>query len=147
MKNNNYKKIYLAGTIYNSDSFGSKWKTELMKSFLHTINVSYIFYDPNPTTNIDINKDKYLVTRDKATIEECDILIAYIEKITFGTTMEILHAFNNNKLIIIIDPNNDFKEDLWLNFHSHYIVNDTVSVTNIMSRLFSDELKIKTIIV
>lgn len=62
-----------------------------------------------------------LIKSDKLWIEHgTDILVAYIEKATFGTSMEILHAWNNKIPIYVILPpeSRDLKDDYWLSYHA-----------------------------
>jgi nucleoside 2-deoxyribosyltransferase len=107
-------KIYLAGSIYTEEP-GISWK----KRFRDQLDpVLYRFFDPDP-----VNEPEYfMIARDKAEIENCDIFVAYIERPSFGTAMEILHSFNQQKTpILIINPGMKFETDLWLSYHSHSI--------------------------
>jgi len=61
-------------------------------------------------------KDK-IVEQDKACIDTCDILVAYVRKYSAGTMMEILHAWNCQKTIYLIDPTGNFREDVWIDSH------------------------------
>jgi nucleoside 2-deoxyribosyltransferase len=120
------KRIYLAGSIYNNPP-GCNWKSEF-KNFLHdrfppTIGITFSCIDPNPNMNNNEVANMSVVSVDKQMIDSSDILVAYIEKCTFGTTMEIFYAYQQqNKLVIVIDPLEQFKHDIWLNYHSHKIV-------------------------
>ena len=61
-----------------------------------------------------------VVENDKALISKCHIIVAYIRKITFGTTMEILHAFNSNvPVYVILHPDVEhLRNDVWLFYHT-----------------------------
>ena len=119
-------KIYLAGTIYKVEP-GLSWKKGLIHELcplnkwgeFHVESNKYNFFDPDP-----INEPfNYCIARDKQEIEYCDIFVAYIEHPTFGTSMEILHAFNQQSIpVLIINPSMNYQNDLWLKYHSHLIV-------------------------
>lgn len=59
-----------------------------------------------------------IVINDKNNISECDILVAYVEKATFGTTMEILFAWERHKPVYVINPEMTLIEDIWLSYHT-----------------------------
>jgi nucleoside 2-deoxyribosyltransferase len=64
---------------------------------------------------------KIIVELDKIKIEESDILVAYIERFSSGTSMEILHAWNLKKPVFIISPNKLAINSIWLEYHSNRI--------------------------
>jgi len=109
-------RIYLAGTIYD-DEPGKSWKKDFTKKF-EDVEYKYEFFDPDP-----INEpEPYFVARDKAEIQKCDILVAYIERVTVGTTMEIFYAHSlGTKPVMIINPTGKLYTDLWMNEHIHYL--------------------------
>ena len=111
-------RIYLAGTIYKEEP-DKLWKRQLRDYFNPKEDVAdqnlqndmYDFFDPDPQPGADV----YVVARDKAEIQKCDILVAYIQRPTVGTSMEILYAHMlGTKPIIIINPNGKMLGDLWL---------------------------------
>lgn len=113
---------YLAGTHYDEEPHKS-WKQELIDSLQGVRivepkfqNIRHNFYDPNPIAgawSTDIIKN------DKLHIQKSDILVAYISKITIGTTMEIFYANSLNKRVYVIDykGQNKLKTNLWLFGH------------------------------
>ena len=110
--------IYLAGTIYN-DSIHANWKNifndSIDKEFFST-------FDPAP----DMEPKSFdTVARDKQIIDRSQIIVAYIAKITVGTTMEIFYAHTNGKIVYIIDATEDnrLQNDLWLSAHCHRFFN------------------------
>ena len=120
------KKIYLAGTIYTEEPHKS-WKYEFRNSMSGKISnkISFSYIDPNPNTENNEFSKKVVVPIDKQIISSSDILIAYIVNCSFGTTMEIFYAFQQqNKLVIVIDPYEKYGEDVWLKYHTHLIVNN-----------------------
>ena len=108
----NKVKIYLAGTIYN-DPEDISWKSRFIAQL--PVNVFKI-YDPNPKLGAGYD----VIPRDKRVIEDSDFLIAYIRKPTFGTTMEIKHAFDcRNITTFVIDPLGINISSIWLDYHIH----------------------------
>jgi nucleoside 2-deoxyribosyltransferase len=65
-----------------------------------------------------------IVEGDKAAIESCDIVIAYIKQASFGTAMEILHAFKNKIPVYLIDPHNKWRDDVWVRYHTSKTFDD-----------------------
>jgi nucleoside 2-deoxyribosyltransferase len=60
-----------------------------------------------------------IVTCDKDAIESCDVFVAYIDKYSVGTSMEILHSYNKHiPVYLIVTPGRGFENDIWLQVHS-----------------------------
>lgn len=111
-------KIYLAGTIYNTYP-GNTWKSRLRKYFLKDIDQRFEFIDPDPKEECDLT----MVARDKSAINSCDIMVAYIERASVGTSMEIYHAFLRGDIpIIVICPNDFCTGNIWIEAHIHVMV-------------------------
>ena len=103
-------KIYLAGTIYNEEP-GKSWKQRFIQELDSSL---YEFFDPDPANE----PEGYMVARDKAEITKCDIFVAYIERPSFGTAMEIMYtSILGTKPIMIINPNMTLYNDLWVSYH------------------------------
>lgn len=66
-------------------------------------------------SNEEITK---IVECDKNAIIQCDILVAYIQKPSFGTIMEILHSYNNQIPVYVINPDGTLVNDVWLKYHT-----------------------------
>jgi len=112
-------KIYLAGTIYDNEP-ASSWKKRFIESLCDN-NIEYEIFDPAPQDECDLT----MVARDKAAINKSDVFVAYIEKTTVGTSMELYHAFlQNNIPIIVICPNRIVEGNIWIEAHSHVIVSN-----------------------
>ena len=60
----------------------------------------------------------YIVQRDKKLILQSDILVAYINRLSFGTIMEIMFAYDHGVPVYVICDNDQFLDDAWLLFHS-----------------------------
>lgn len=107
-------RIYLAGTIYKEEP-DRLWKTQFRNLFSDEV---YEFFDPDPQNEPEF----YMVSRDKAEIQKCDIFVAYIQRPSFGTAMEILYASSlMTKPVLIINPNMSLAGDLWVEYHSDMI--------------------------
>jgi len=59
-----------------------------------------------------------IVETDLDLIDSCDVLVAYIEKPTFGTIMEIVYANNSGKKVYVINPDGTLWNDIWLRYHT-----------------------------
>lgn len=121
-------KIYLAGwhkdydyRAYCKDEYGDK----------------IIFIDPMENISFDklykeIGKDLsdiYLIRRDKKLIEECDILVAKVEKLppwefSCGTFMEIMYAYEKGVPVFLISSDENIIENPWMKFHSEALFYD-----------------------
>jgi len=109
-------KIYLAGTIY-TDPIDADWKNRFI-SVLKKNNTDQQFkiYDPNPINEVGDE----VVAIDKKIIESCDYLVAYVKNASFGTAMEIKHAFDKQNIVVfVIDPTSKNLDNIWLKYHSH----------------------------
>ena len=64
-----------------------------------------------------------IVNPDKQEIKSCSILLANCWQVSVGTSMEILYAWERNKLIISVIPKNTFIS-AWIIAHSHRIFHE-----------------------
>ena len=105
--------VYLAGYVketeyrqYSKDKYGKEID----------------FFDPisefEDNFLLPIEESFDIVTKEKYQIEQSNILVAYIKRKTIGTTMEIMHAFNNGIPVFVIVEDEAFKSDLWLAYHT-----------------------------
>ena len=109
----NKPKIYLAGTISENE-----YRDYVKNMYGHLLDIK------DPFVDVDHNKsNESIVLNDITLINKCDMLIAYINKITIGTTMEISHAYNIGKTVYIITTP-ELEKDIWLTYHSTKIYND-----------------------
>ena len=106
-------KIYLAGA--NSEQ---KYRDYVKQQYGHLFDIK------DPFVEVDHSlPPSSIVNDDLDLINECDILIAYIQKVTVGTTMEIFHAYNSGKKVYIITKPKLYK-DIWLSANSTEIYAD-----------------------
>jgi len=92
--------------------------------------------------NIGKNEyDTYIVRRDKKLILSSDILVAYLgdQGSTWGTTMEIIFAYENGVPVYVIDTTLGMKNynDAWVKFHTKKVFDSiTECFEYIISRKF-----------
>lgn len=67
-----------------------------------------------------------IVCGDKDDIDASDVLLVYFDKPSVGTSMEVLYAWEHNKVVIIIDASGKPLSP-WLKFHSTHIVQSVVA--------------------
>ncbi len=125
------KTIYLGGTIslysYRDD----------VKKYVENNNLNIILIDPFNNNDFDANikndddvlkaikkirsydEIENIVSRDLQLIKKCSAVVAYIEKITTGTMMELVYAKILGKKIYVINPQNDMWNDIWLSYHTN----------------------------
>ncbi len=109
--------VYLAGSAQEIS-----YRDYVIKKYGRQI----IAFDPlrEIEKNIDRSNSSFkeiIVNKDKDKIaNDTHILVAYVKKSTFGTTMEILGAYDNNIPVFCIIPDDDgtLKNDIWLSHHT-----------------------------
>ena len=109
------KTVYLAGTQKEV-----KYRKYVKQQFKHILDLIDPFEEIIKLYEIPQN----IVNRDLELIQGCDFLIAYIKKVTFGTTMEIKYAHDIGKKVFIITKPKFFKD--WVKsiylFHFHFML-------------------------
>jgi nucleoside 2-deoxyribosyltransferase len=120
----NKLRIYLAGRAF---------ETTYRKSVKKQYGDDFDLIDPMIENGVFVDTDKMkihhngatvesIVETDKHLINNCDILVAYINQYTAGTMMEILYAYQLNKPVyLIVTPDKNFENDIWLSYHSDNI--------------------------
>lgn len=109
-------KVYLCGGINNlSDADCKNWRQEakgLLKNF-DVLDPMDRDFRGQETQNV-----KHIVESDLKDINDCDILLAKVDKPSWGTAMEIFYAFNNNKKVYMFGVGDSCSP--WLSHHSHF---------------------------
>lgn len=100
-------KIYLAG--YTGE-------TEYREIVHYDYEQDFNIIDPMSDGSRPLPK---IPSLDKYLIMKSDVVVAYIVKPSFGTSMEICFAYDNNKLVFVIDPTEQIRKDIWVSFHTH----------------------------
>ena len=114
------KSIYLCGPINGcSDSDCKDWRN-LVESKL----VGFEVFDPMSRDYLGIEKTstKEIVEGDKSDIDLCDMILVNYIKPSVGTSMEILYAYERNKVVITV-ADKSLVLSPWLVYHSHKIFN------------------------
>jgi len=123
-------RVYLSSTLY-TDKPHDTWRTEFESIFRRRY-MDVEFVNPHDI----ISKDPLIVLKDKKDIDSCKFVVAYIARKTIGTSMEILYAHDFNKLVYVIDPMNQLKEDPWLVYHSHGIFDNIHTCADCLIRSY-----------
>ena len=114
-------KVYLAGR-----AFETTYRKQVKKEYGDRLELidpmieNGVFVD---TKNMKIQHNgatvESIVETDKYLISNSAILVAYINQYTAGTMMEILFAHQLNiPVYLIVTPDKDFENDIWLSYHS-----------------------------
>lgn len=114
-------RIYLAGGAFET-SYRDTAKLDFGSKFMlvDPMVENGVIIDTENQKIITDKTPKQIVELDKSCIENCDILVAYINKYSAGTMMEILHAYNHNiPIYLIVTPGRGFETDIWLRYHSN----------------------------
>jgi hypothetical protein len=72
-----------------------------------------------------------LVEEDKIDIEMSDVILVNYTKISVGTSMEILLAWQKHKRVIVVTPEG-MELSPWLHYHTHNIVHDMQSAYDLI---------------
>lgn len=103
-------RIYLAG--YSGEK---KYRADAKKNF----GDRFELLDPftaNPAEGV--SEYKGIVEGDKLLIMKCDCVIAYINRASFGTAMEIIYAWQNDIPVFVACINKDYEMDNWIRYHA-----------------------------
>ena len=76
-----------------------------------------------------------IVENDKKLILSSHVLIAYVEKFTCGTCMEILFSYQNKIPVYLISSISSIRNDVWIGVHVHKI---TESIDTCMEQIIKD---------
>lgn len=117
---NNMKTLYLCGPINGcTDSEAVDWR-EYVKTIWSGKTLDPMRRDYRGRENESVNE---IVELDKIDIAQSDALIVNYEKPSVGTSMEVFHAFNTGKFVVVVCK----KEAVispWLRYHSHIITHN-----------------------
>ncbi len=117
-------RVYLCGPMdWCSEEEASGWRKAAR---LHLQVRGIVALDPmdRPTFNAGscgkVDLLPSLVEDDKADIEAADVLLVNYSKVSAGTSMEILLAWQKDKRVVIVAPEG-LKLSPWVVYHSHKI--------------------------
>lgn len=120
-------KVYLAGSVYETGyrdyAYNNYSKKLDICDPLREVEAGIMGLDLSSIKDlkkINFTKDEIcrIIELDKQAISSCDILVAYIRRCSFGTTMEILYAWQQQIPVYVINPGNTFIKDVWLSYHT-----------------------------
>ena len=126
MKNIKKKKtIYLAG--YSKESEYRRIVKEKYGELFTLIDPMDFEIEKLAKTMAVEDASHLVIKRDKEMIMGSDILVAYVNRPSFGTVMEIMFAFMNGIPVYIINENKEWLNDLWLYYHATELFNSIES--------------------
>jgi len=117
------KKIYLAGPMNDcTTKEAGEWRDQATLTL-----ESYGFNILNPMDRDYRDRSTEFIYReivdlDKIDIRESDIVLANCHKPSVGTSMEILHAWELGKVVVVVVPSVSVSP--WLYYHSTYLCHD-----------------------
>ena len=106
--------IYLSGPIANCTEHEKTWWRDLVKEW------GFPTIDPvkwNLPEKWDGLAAACIVASDKVAILKCNIMLVYPWKNSFGTSMEILYAWEQGKRVIVVWDRSDYISP-WIVAHS-----------------------------
>ena len=113
------KTIYLAGAIGGlTFEEANSWRKEAYDALSsdHVLNPMRRDFTKNPSASMN-----EIITLDKYDIDRADILLVNGNIPSWGTAMEVLHAWNKGKIIVTFAS--DPASPVWLAYHSTKIFN------------------------
>lgn len=114
------KIIYLCGGINNlTDKECKDWREYVKKQ----MNQKYLYSFLDPTRRDYRGKEKEnigpVVNGDYYDIKNSDIILVNAEKASWGTAMELHHAFVNEKKYVVVFSSVE-NPSPWLQYHCHF---------------------------
>jgi nucleoside 2-deoxyribosyltransferase len=110
-------RIYLAGTVTATQ----------YRDIVHKFYRKYKCLTLIDPMKFETQKSVAVVKEDKDAILTCDYVVAWVEKATFGTVMEIEFAYINKIPVLVICKNQKIKTDPWLQAHTFSYFTDIFS--------------------
>ena len=108
-------KIYLAGAILEYDKKSILWRSYIKDKLGSD---KYIYLDPT-IAEIALLRPSDIINTDKKMIDECDLVLVDWGKISAGTSMEMIYAWERGKKIYVIDSGAPMS--IWIKYHSDII--------------------------
>lgn len=94
--------VYLAGPISGcNERQRSGWREEAARK----LGPDFEVIDPVRTTAESDQSPAAIVERDRKAIRGCDAVLANMWKESIGTSIGVMHAWTEAKLIVVVDPN------------------------------------------
>jgi nucleoside 2-deoxyribosyltransferase len=111
-------KVYLAGPIFQCEDHECiSWREEAKEQLK-----GFEVMDPMERDFRGAEAENYrrIVEEDKRLIDGADILLVNQVKVSVGTSMEILYAWQNGKRVVVVTENGG--NSPWLLYHAHKIL-------------------------
>jgi len=110
-------KVYIAGNITGCDAIDTVWKFSNIEHKLRKLGFTPI--SPIRGKKLGYNKDtcykpNEIVHRDLHDIQKCDIMLASMDKIGIGTSMEIFYARSLGKPVVLIASKYSIINHYWI---------------------------------
>lgn len=134
--------IYLAGPIDGCTHAEMwDWRTEAtgLLAPMKCFNPCVRHFEWGPGVNGRAHTAKEVVTLDKAEIAASDGVLAWYNppaagsRMT-GTTMEIIHAFERGKLVVLVTQEDNLSA--WIEYHVHRIFRDLEPACEFMHKFY-----------
>lgn len=119
-------KIYLSGSV--EEVFYRKY---VKTNYSHLFEIKDPLSEVEDRLNLDVEGYRSgkidfstdivnnIVEGDIKLLRDCDVLVAMMIRYSAGTIMEIRAAYDMDKPIYLIDPNETMRRDIWLRYHAN----------------------------
>lgn len=110
-------KIYLAGPINGcTDAEANDWRSAVKKLHGDVLDPMARDYRGKETEAVNA-----IVEGDKADIDACDGVLVWFERPSVGTSMEVLHAWERGKPVVVVNRSGK-PASPWLTYHARAVV-------------------------
>ena len=128
-------KVYLCGPILGcSDPDCKDWRQDAKNNLSNTLDPMVRDYRDCCLEHIN-----EIVEEDKKDIDNSDAILVKFDYPSVGTSMEILYAWERNKLIVTVIENRNIKISPWLVYHSTIIFNSFKEAYDYINSLEKDK--------
>lgn len=123
-------KIYLSGWVGEVD-----YRRHVLETYSKQFEVNDPLTEVEKKMNLDLegyragifdfstNTIIDIVEGDLKLLNNCDVLVAMMNRYSAGTIMEIRAAYESDKPVYIIDPGKTMRRDIWLRYHTNVFFN------------------------
>ncbi len=130
------KKVFLSGPIRGiSREYSLGWRNEATELLKDKFDVTHALR--NREEKETLPDSRLAIIRDKTDIDTSDILLVndcFPNSSMIGTSMEIIYAYERNKIIIVFGDAHE--KDYWFNYHIHSRVNNLDQACDLLKRFF-----------
>lgn len=130
------KKIFLSGPIRGIPREESiNWRNEATKILKDDFTVVHALRGREDTETMP--DSRLAIIRDKTDIDSSDIILvndSFPNSGMIGTSMEVIYAYERNKVIIVFG--NSHEKDYWLDYHSHVRVDNLDKACELLKLFF-----------